>query len=82
MIWIAHRMQRSMRQREAVEAILATGARLRFDFQIDQSGNLLSEASPPGPAWLRYVMGADLGANVVEAELRTEAALEYVKDAH
>ena len=80
MSWIAHRLQTSMRQHEAVEAILKTGGGVRFDFEIDQSGNPLLEASPPGPAWLRYWIGDDLGANVVEAEVQTDNTLEGIKD--
>lgn len=80
MSWIAHRLQRSVRQHEAVEAILKTGGVVRFDFEIDQSGNSLAEASPPGPAWLRYWLGDDLCSNVVEAEVQTDTALECVKD--
>jgi hypothetical protein len=34
--------------------ILATGGGVRFDFEIDQSGNPLPEAALPGPKWLRY----------------------------
>ena len=78
--WIAHRMQRSMRQHEAVEAIVNTGGGVRFDFEIDQSGNPLADAAPPGPAWLRYWVGDDLGTNVVEAEVQTDNALENIKD--
>jgi hypothetical protein len=37
MSWIAHRLQRSMRQHEAVEAILKTGGAVRFDFEIDHT---------------------------------------------
>ena len=80
MRWAANRLQASARQREAVEAILAAGGGVRFDFEIDQSGNPLPEASPPGPAWLRYWIGDDIGTNVVEAEVQTDAALEGVKD--
>lgn len=78
--WAAHRLERTARQKEAVEAILATGATLRFDFEIDQSGNSLPEASLPGPAWLRYWIGDDLGGNVVEAEVRSDDALQHTKD--
>jgi hypothetical protein len=80
MYWIAHRLQQSMRRHEAAEAILKTGARLRFDFEIDQSGNRLPEPSLPGPTWLQYWTGDDLGANVVEADVQTDIALERIKD--
>jgi len=78
--WLAKQLQRRMRQHEAVEAILATGGGVRFDFEIDQSGNPLTEAAPPGPAWLRYWIGDDLCANVVEAEVQSDSVLECVQD--
>jgi hypothetical protein len=80
MSWFAHRLQKSMRQHEAVEAILVAGGGVKFDFEIDQSGNPLPEASPPGPAWLRHWVGDDIASNVVEAEVQTDAALEGIKD--
>jgi len=81
MTWIAYKMQGFMRRQEAMGAILKSGGGVRFDFGIDQSGNPLPKPSHPGSAWLRFVMGDDdLGANVVEAEVQTDAALEGVKD--
>ena len=80
MTWFAHRLQRSRRQHEAVEAIVNSGGGVRFDFEIDQSGKPLPEASFPGPVWLRPWIGDDLTSNVVEAEVQTDSALEGVKD--
>jgi hypothetical protein len=78
--WVAHRLRRFVRQQDAVEAILNTGGGVRFDFEIDQSGKPLPEASFPGPAWQRHWVGDDLAGNVVEAEVQTDAALEGVKE--
>ncbi len=80
MCWVAQRMQASMRRTEAVEAILRSGGGARFDFGVDESGKPLAKARDPGPSWLRYLMGQDLGANVIEAEVQADDALEGVKD--
>jgi hypothetical protein len=80
MCWVAQRMRESMRRTEAVEAIFKSGGGARFDFEVDESGKPLAKAREPGPAWLRYLMGQDLGANVIEAEVQTDEALEGVKD--
>lgn len=80
MTWVAIRVQRTMRQSEAVEAILEAGGVVRYDFEVDQSGNRLPKASLPGPAWVRYWTGYDLDSNVVEAEVQTDATLEGIKD--
>lgn len=80
MTWFAHRLQRSARQHEAVEAILATGGGVEFDFEVDQAGNPLPKPEFPGPAWLRSWVGDDICSNVVEAEVQTDTALTGVKD--
>ena len=81
MSWVAFKMQGFTRRQEAMGAILNSGGGVQFDFGIDQSGNPLPKPSHPGSAWLRYLMGNDdLGANVVEAEVQADAALEGVKD--
>jgi hypothetical protein len=69
-----------MRRTEAVEAIFRSGGGARFDFEVDESGMRLAKAREPGPAWLRYLMGQDLGANVIEAEVQSDEALEGIKD--
>lgn len=53
---------------------------MRFDFEIDQSGNRLPKASLPGPTWLRRWIGDDICSNVVEAEVKADNALEGIKD--
>jgi hypothetical protein len=78
--WVAIRVQRTMRQSEAVEAIVKAGGGVRYDFEMDQSGNRLPKASLPGPAWVRYWIGYDLDSNVVEAEVQTDATLEGIRD--
>jgi hypothetical protein len=80
MCWINRRMESAMRRTEAVEAILKSGGGARFDFEVDESGKRLAKAREPGPAWLRYLMGQDLGTNVIEAEVQTDDALEGVKE--
>lgn len=80
MCWIEPRMRESMRRTEAVEAIFKSGGGAKFDFEVDESGNRLAKAREPGPSWLRYLMGQDLGANVIEAEVQTDEALVGVKD--
>ena len=65
MSWVAVRIQRARRQREAVEAIQKLGGLVRYDYQVQQSGNPLPGAGPPGPAWLRNLLGEDIFARVV-----------------
>jgi len=84
MSWFAVKMQRARRQREAVEAIEKLGGWVRFDYQVNQSIVLASSPppQPPGPEWLRRVLGDDFFAKVVSADLHntqaTDAWLEHL----
>ena len=83
MSWIAVKMQTARRQKEAVEAIRKLGGRVEYDYEVDQSGNPISYASPPEPVWLRNMLGEDFFATVVDVSLDnssvTDAALEHLK---
>ena len=70
-LWIA-----AKRQREAVAALHAAGASVRYDYEVEQLAR--SRASPatrwspaappvpPGPAWARRLLGDDFFAHVVD----------------
>ncbi len=55
----------AMRQREAVEAIRKDHGLVSFDYEIDSNGAKIASAEPPGPAWVRNLLGVDFVANVV-----------------
>jgi len=82
MSWVAVRMQRARREREAVAAIVKLGGQVRYDYQVPQSGNPLPGAGPPGPAWLRKLLGENFFVTVVGVHLEnsscTDADLEYL----
>ena len=60
-IWLGIVATRVHRQRTAVEAIVAAGGNVYFDYQFQSPNGPLSpvNAIPPGPAWLRRVVGED-----------------------
>jgi hypothetical protein len=64
--WCAVKMQQARNQQEAVEAIRRLGGSVRYDYEGDAE---TAEKPPPGPAWLRGLVGVDFLANVVEASL-------------
>jgi Leucine-rich repeat (LRR) protein len=76
--WVAHRLDRSARQNEVMEAIVNAGGRVRLDFQIDEAGNGMAEARPHGSAWFRSLTNDNLGGNAVEAEVPTDDALKDI----
>jgi hypothetical protein len=84
MSWFATRMQRARQQKAAVEEIERLGGDVEYDYAVDQSGNPISGAVPPGPAWLRNLLGNDFFATVVEANFLssssvTDASLGHLK---
>ena len=65
MSWLAVRLQRAKRQKEAVEAIVKSGGIVRYDYQYDASGNEIRGAKLPGAVWLRKCLGDDFFTTVV-----------------
>ena len=63
-----HLMRRAERQRRAVQAIRKAGGQVCYDYEFD----FLVKPKPPGPAWLRRLVGIDFFANVVHVYLDTE----------
>ena len=69
MSWVAVRMERGRRQKEAVERIAGLGGVIGYDYQVEDyfafatvDGELVMpimdfKAQPPGPRWLRDLLG-------------------------
>jgi hypothetical protein len=60
MSWFAVKMQRARRQREAVELFEKRGHGILYDYQRKSYS-----AEPPGPEWLRKILGIDFFADVI-----------------
>lgn len=67
--WLGYKVRQAQRQKEAVEAIEKLGGAVMYDFQFDSNGKFNGKATPPGPAWLRKLLGDHLFVNVVRVEL-------------
>jgi hypothetical protein len=80
MSWVAVRMKRTRQEDEAVEEIRKLGGYALYDYQFSHSGNPFD---PPGPTWLRHLLGENFFAAVVEVNLTssslTDAGLEHLK---
>lgn len=83
---VAVRMQHAKRQREAAAAIVKLGGYVRYDWQVNASGNGVPSARPPGPTWLRSLLGDDIFANVYfvcgtkDRSLITDEAMAYLQE--
>jgi hypothetical protein len=62
--WLAMKLEQAKRQREAVAAIKKVGGSVGYDWQFDGNGSFLSNAQPPGPMWLRCLLGDDFFQSV------------------
>ena len=67
--WFAVRMERARRQRETVKAIERIGGRVEYDYMVDKNGLHIMNAQPPGPVWLRALLGNDFFSDVVTVNL-------------
>ncbi len=81
--WLETEIQQARKQRVVVEWIVNLRGFAFYDYELDPSGDPIPGAKPPGPAWLRNLLGDDLLANVAEVYLTNsnvgDADLEHLK---
>lgn len=79
--YFASRMQKATQQAAAVSAIKAIGGDVGYDYQVPGPPAVswdtwvplwYSDAPPPGPAWLRSVLGDDFFRSVVQVCIATD----------
>ena len=61
--WLATEMKAAREQRQAAEEIRKSGGTVRYDYELDPSGDEIPGAKPPAPAWLHGMLGDDLFVN-------------------
>ena len=68
--WFGWKLRAAQRQRAVVEALLKSDISVRYDFEFEYDDTITRAervgAKPPGPAWLRAVLGDDLFRSVYE----------------
>ncbi len=83
MSWVGVKMQRARKQKEVVEEIKKLGGFVYYDYQVDSWGDEIAGAEPPGPAWMRSLLGDDFSVAVIGAGLHgteaSDADLEQLK---
>ena len=57
--WLAKKIEKKRRDREAVEAFIKLGARVYYDYEVANAG-----PKPPGPDWLRKFLGENFFSEV------------------
>jgi hypothetical protein len=66
--WLGRRIDQKCKEREAVESLVKLGGGVWYDYQFN-SGRLSVAAEPPGPSWLRQLLGENLFYSVDSAYL-------------
>ena len=68
--WLAVKMERAERQLAVVEEFENLGGVVWYDYQFDRADIPNAEqAEPPGPPWLRRLLGDDFFTNVTKLDL-------------
>ena len=79
--WVAHRMERKRDEQEAVDAIVKKGALVSYDYQIQQFSGFNANAQPPGPEWMRRLVGKNFFGVVERVEFLCGTGRPIVTDA-
>jgi hypothetical protein len=62
--WLCREMDQARKQHRAVEEIRRAGGAVYYDYDwLNPAGGAVPEAGPPGPSWLRGLLGEDMLAN-------------------
>ena len=62
-VWLGVQVERVHRQRALKAAILKAGGQLQYDYETDRV-NSRARGTPPGPEWLRNLVGVDYFARI------------------
>ncbi len=68
-LWLGWICYKANQRRRAVEAIEELGGSVLYDYQVDTDGFPIPNATPPGPAWFRNLVGVDFLADVINVSL-------------
>ena len=78
--WLAVELKRAKGQRDAVTATQMAGGRLRYEYNFVTGGGITAGVpEPPGPAWLRDLLGTDFFTDCIYAEVSNDSQMEKLK---
>jgi hypothetical protein len=77
--WFSVEVEKAARQKAAVEGIENSGGDVLYEHQSESDGNFDPLAPPPGPKWLRRLLGDDLFTTVVLADVYTDDGAAYLE---
>ena len=65
-VWLGLLVHRVNKQKEAVQWVKDQGGAVFYDFEWNVEGGQIDDPQPPGPDWLRELIGVDYFADVVK----------------
>lgn len=68
-VWLGVMTHRAREQARAVRVIEKRGGRVVYDYELNSQSGRIPDARPPGPQWLRWLIGRHFGTSVVEVDL-------------
>ncbi len=82
-VWLGLLVHRVNKQREAVAWVKEMGGRVLYKYETDDFASFLNNnADPPGPDWLRNLIGLEYFANVSSVYLENSTATDISPLAH
>ena len=83
--WLARKIERKRHEREAVEAIVKLGGNVYYDYDYDHgpalSSHTIPTKNPPGPDWLRSLLGENFFSEVDRVSINGAVGNENMTDA-
>jgi hypothetical protein len=76
--WFGAKMARARRQQATVEAVRKSVGWVGYKYQVGPFGQLIPNATPPNPAWLRKMLGDDFFADVISVGVNTDRGAEIL----
>jgi hypothetical protein len=80
MTWLVAIKKLADRQGASVKAFQKDGGTVFYDYEVDSSGAAIPSAQPPGPSWLRKLLGDDFFRTVIGVGVKTPRDMELVGD--
>jgi hypothetical protein len=78
MSWLAVKLKKARKQREAVEAIERYSGLVFYEHQLDESYTVVRTGNPPGPAFMRKLLGDHFFLTVVQVHTGFRIDCKYV----
>jgi hypothetical protein len=76
--WLAAAREQARKQRDAVAEIEKAGGWVHYDYELNAAAGLAPGATPPGPSWLRRLLGDDVLVDVSDVGLGGDKASDAV----